>query len=196
MTLQPYASAKIFIVHGYMASVDSHWFPWLQEKLSALGASAKIVQLPQPNHPDAEEWAAALREQIGRVDANTYIVAHSLGCISSLLYLQQHPDRVQSQLGGAILVSGFAESLAALPELNPFMHAPLNDERLVSAIRERAVIAARNDEIVPVEASRQLAQRLDAELHELERGGHFLDSDGFTEFPLALELVIKMIGRA
>jgi len=40
-----------------------------------------------------------------------------------------------------------------------------------------------DDDIVAPQLSAALAQSLDAELIELERGGHFLGSDGFDAFP-------------
>ncbi|MFI5779694.1 alpha/beta hydrolase [Nocardia sp. NPDC051570] len=51
---------RTFIVHGYSASVDAHWFPWLAERLENAGHRVSIVDLPTPTAPIRREWDARL----------------------------------------------------------------------------------------------------------------------------------------
>lgn len=60
---------------------------------------------------------------------------------------------------------------------------------------KRAVIASRDDAIVPVALSKELAQVIHADFYEVEHGGHFLDSDGFTTLPIAYDVLRDMIGH-
>lgn len=48
-------------------------------------------------------------------------------------------------------------------------------------------------DIVPFEFSRELAEQLDAKFYPVQKGGHFLDRDGFTSFDLVYEVTIEMI---
>jgi len=59
----------------------------------------------------------------------------------------------------------------------------------------RAVIAAIDDSIVPHAFSKELADSLDATSIPVERGNHFLGSDGFTEFLPVLEELQKLWGQ-
>lgn len=190
---QAFANAKVYIIHGYTASIHANWFPWLKEQLVARGAFVEVIELPHPNQPIATAWLKQVHERIGTPDQQTYIVGHSLGCITALLYMQQQLELASVSLGGALLVSGFDEWLYTLPELVDFVQIPVQFEPLIHAIQQRIVVAAADDEIVPVIFSRRLAEHMQAELYELEHGGHFLDRDGFTEFPLVLELLERMM---
>ena len=46
---------------------------------------------------------------------------------------------------------------------------------------------------VPFELSRELAGQIGAEFYEMQKGGHFLDRDGFTKFDLVYEILEKMM---
>ena len=52
---------------------------------------------------------------------------------------------------------------------------------------QRVVIGALDDPIVPYTYTDSLAKSLDAKMVTVAKGGHFMGSDGFTEFPLLLD---------
>ena len=95
---------RLFVVHGYQTQVDSHWFRWLCQQFPQ--TDAHIVALPDSHHPQFEAWLSALQAAIGQVDAHTFIVAHSLGCVSTLRFLNGQTEA--HTLGGLALVAGFA----------------------------------------------------------------------------------------
>tara|TARA_B100000678_G_scaffold274816_1_gene266212 strand:- start:74 stop:724 length:651 start_codon:yes stop_codon:yes gene_type:complete len=171
----------VYIVHGYMAGPTDHWFAWLKDEIEREGGSAKILAMPDSQDPDPAAWDRTLGSEIDTLDKNTFIVAHSLGTVASMRYLQAHPD---DRIGGLILVSGFDRRLPNIPELDGFMDwQPIAHDTLRRMTDNRAVITAKDDEIVAPELSVALARSLDAELIELDRGGHFLGSGGFHTFP-------------
>lgn len=96
-------------------------------------------------------------------------------------------SRPNLNVGGIVLVSGFSEPLPGLPQLDEFLATAGNLARIRKTVLHRIVIAARDDSIVPYALTSRLAQRLRAHLVTVDRGGHFLGSDGFTEFALAYE---------
>ena len=55
---------KIYIVHGYQASPNDHWFPWLGRKLQLAGHQSKRVMLAESNQPNFENWQKFLSVQI------------------------------------------------------------------------------------------------------------------------------------
>ncbi|WP_207401608.1 RBBP9/YdeN family alpha/beta hydrolase [Phytopseudomonas dryadis] len=181
----------VYIVHGYGAAPSDHWFAWLSEQLEQRGIEARVLALPDSQRPSVQGWADYLDTAIDRHDGDSYFVTHSLGCIALLDHLQRQPGG--SRVGGAVLVSGFAEALPALPQLDAFTSRPLDFAALRGRIGKRSVIAAQDDPIVPYPLSARLADKLDAKLVTLEQGGHFLASDGFVQLPQALDALLAMM---
>lgn len=172
-----------------MAQPSDHWFPWLKKRLVDEGFDVDILPMPNSAHPDALAWDQFLEARIGRHDQDTFFVAHSLGCISLLRYLAR---KTATSVGGFVLVSGFSEPLPQLPQLDPFIAPADVLERARAIAARRTVIAARDDAIVPYESTWRLARQLQARFVTVDRGGHFLGSEGFTEFGLVYEHLVAM----
>ncbi|MBM7645922.1 putative alpha/beta hydrolase family esterase [Scopulibacillus daqui] len=182
---------QVYIIHGYGASPANHWFRWLKEKLIADDHQASVLHMPNSSDPKKEEWLKTLANRIETLDHNTYFVTHSLGSITLLNYLEQLDPL--PRFGGFILVSGFSEPLSSLPSLNPFTVKKVDDKKIISATNGRAVIAAKDDDIVPFQLSQNLAKQLKASFHPVEKGGHFLEDDGFITFPLVYHVLNNMM---
>lgn len=176
---------RLFIIHGYNAYPKKHWFPWLKEKFSHI--PTEIIALPNAHAPQLDEWLSALEKAIGQSDEQTYIVAHSLGTQTALHYARQ-----QQAIGGMILVSGFAEKIPHLSALDNFA-VPIDDAHIKKIVTKRVIIAAKDDSIVPFSCSERLAKRIDATLLSQATGNHFMQSDGFTTFPLVAKTLEAML---
>ncbi|WP_397459195.1 RBBP9/YdeN family alpha/beta hydrolase [Pseudomonas asplenii] len=181
----------VYILHGYAASPEDHWFSWLRDSLAKKGIDAQILEFPTPNTPSYPEWSRYLSRVVKRHDKRTYFVAHSLGCITLLRYLQAQDEN--TRIGGMVLVSGFASKLPEFHQLDTFIADDVSFRQIVTKVAIREVIAAKDDPIVPYPLTRELAHNLDASLHTMATGGHFLASDGFSEFPLVLRELTMMI---
>jgi predicted alpha/beta hydrolase family esterase len=182
-----YSPRRVVIVHGYGASPDAHWFPWLAETAGRAGIEVEAVRLPDPESPDAAAWEGAVGRAVGVPDEATWIVAHSLGGITTLRLLAGLPGCWR--LGGLLLVAGFTRRLPALPALDPYLATDVDVAPLIGRIGVRAVIRSDADELVPAAASDALAQRLEAELHLQPGAGHFLAEDGVTSLPIVAALM-------
>lgn len=178
------------IIHGYTASPQSHWFPWLTQQLEPKGVRVKSLAMPDSCAPQADAWVRYIGQHAPS-GPNSFFVAHSLGCIALLRHLAGQQD--QSPIGGMILVSGFAAPLPHLPELDPFVSTPLEYASIIRRAPQRAVFASLNDSVVPPAHSADLSQQLQAKLYQLEQGGHFLAKDGFTQFPALLQPLAAML---
>lgn len=180
---------KVYITHGYTANSTKHWFPWLKLRLKNQGFWVEVFDMPNSTQPDAQQWLEFHQQKIQNIDSNSYFIAHSLGCIATLRFLQQR----QQTIGGVILVAGFAQSLPNLPELDQFSAEPLDFAALIQQIPQRLVIASDDDQVVNVQYSRNLAQQLQADYLELSGYGHFLDRQGISELPLVYDNIMAMI---
>ena len=183
---------KVFIIHGYQSSPEQHWFPWLATKIEQMGSQCEIVHLQGSDQPDFATWRQNLEAQVHPLNEQTIIVAHSLGCISVLDYLS---EALNGRLIKAIfMVAGFNEKLTALPELNQFVQqAKLNDALLRFRIQQRYSLFSCNDPFAPAPLSIRFGQLLNAQMIEVKKAGHFIQSDSRSEFPQLWEKLEKLL---
>ncbi len=179
----------VYIVHGYMASATSHWFGWLKKELEKRNISVIIHSMPHSDKPQKEEWLNYLQKNVIITGRNTFIVAHSLGCIATLLYL----NKTNVKIGGAVLVSGFDDKLKTIPELDNFIGDRIDYEKIIQNVAKRIAIASPEDYIVPFTDTEKLAENLKATLITVPNAGHFMTSDNYASFPQLLNEVKKIV---
>lgn len=172
---------KVYIVHGDQSSANDHWFPWLSQQIQHSGHLARRLTLPDPSAPNFQNWQAAIQLQIPRLDPESIIVAHGLGCLASLHFLTQALS--QTQIRGLILVAGFKDKLTALPELDGFIRqAKLDMAILQKQIATRFLLFSCNAPYVSPPKAVLLGHYINAQMQEVNHAGHFMRSDGFDEF--------------
>lgn len=178
-----------YLVHG-TSTRDDDWFPWL-EKAVAPQIKLDRLWLPDPFNPQVAEWDGALDDQIPHEKGQTglTIVAHSLGCITSLRFVASH-DLKNVNL---ILVGAFAKPLPQYPQLDDFVTPALDYHQVTPKLGHTTVITAQNDPIAPYQYGVEVANHLGAKLIVRPTGGHFLSSDGYTKFPLVQKELEKMM---
>ena len=183
---------KVFIVHGYNASPSDHWFPWLKQQIESLGHQCDILHLADSAHPQYDAWKHNLVQQIQPINDDVIIIAHSLGCISSLGFLS---EALHGRKHFALfLIAGFKQRLPVFPELNLFIdQAHIDDAHLRLSISHRILFFSNNDPFVPAPFSIQLARLLNAQMIEVKDAGHFMASDGFSEFPQLWEKLTVLL---
>ncbi|MDO4640210.1 MAG: alpha/beta hydrolase [Neisseria sp.] len=187
---------KAYIIHGFSASPNDHWFPWLAARLAAEGLMVDNIALPDSHNPDFNHWQAVLTEHIGQPQENDIFIAHSLGTISLLHYLSAtHPARI----GGLILVAGFGAKLPALPMINGYdidayvEHAHIDFAAIRVMSPKIYSIISTDDPIVEPSESLKLAKQLGSAIIRIPKGGHFLAENGFTELPQAWQALKTML---
>lgn len=176
----------VFVVHGYDSSPQKNWFMWLQSQLAKAEIPTQILAMPNPQTPNLTDWIEHLQHCAPSLGTHDIFVAHSLGCIATLQFLQVAK---YEKLGGIVLVAGFFEPVAGLENLHSFTTPTLCFKTLRAKIHSRTVLAARDDSIVPFALTQNLAQNLAADLMIYEKGNHFMDSDGFVSLPIVEFLV-------
>ncbi|MEC6127287.1 RBBP9/YdeN family alpha/beta hydrolase [Acinetobacter ursingii] len=186
---------NVYIIHGYRAVPEDHWFIWLEQHIQQAGATAERIFLADSAHPDPEVWQECLNAQCSVLDENTIIVAHSLGCLSSLNFLSKALQH--SSIAAGIFVSGFTEKLKAIPELDTFIESQrLDDKLLRQKILRRYVFLSSNDPFVPPPLSIRLGQRLNAQLLEIKQAGHFMQEDGYAAFPQLWDVLRPLLSES
>lgn len=169
---------KAYLIHGTSTRNDD-WFPWLEEAVKPT-IELDRLWLPNPYDPVPQEWADAIDQQVP-VEDGLILVAHSLGCISAIRFIERH----QVKDARLLLVGAFDQPLPAYSSLDPFVTPAVAYQQVTPKISKATVITAKDDPIAPYKRSVSVAHQLGAKLIVQETGGHFLDADGFKEFPLA-----------
>ncbi|EES89419.1 RBBP9/YdeN family alpha/beta hydrolase [Helicobacter canadensis] len=180
----------VYIIHGYKSTSNYGWFNAVAQKLSKEGYKVNILNLPNADKPVLKEWLGAMQKEIQKIDRDTYFITHSLGGIATLHFLSETLKSQDKgfQVGGVVLVSPFDEELKKLPIFGSFTDKKPNYQILKNVIKNRVVISAKDDAIVPTDLSYKLAKSLDADFIQTQKGGHFMESEGYTDLPLVIEV--------
>lgn len=180
---------RVIIIHGYHGNPNKNWFPWLKAELERRDFEVLVPAMPIADVPQLKVWLPTLQELAGVPDQNTYLVGHSLGCITILRYLESLAEG--QQVGGAVLVAGFSQPIH-LTELNNYFETPLDYQKCRQAALAITCINSDNDHHVPLEQAKIMRDQLGAKLVVVENGGHLNEKAGFTELPIVLQELLDI----
>ncbi|HKR81598.1 MAG TPA: alpha/beta fold hydrolase [Candidatus Saccharimonadales bacterium] len=186
-------SKRVVIVHGYKGKPETNWKPWLKRELEKKGFEVDVPAMPHTKHPVAAEWVAKLADIVDEPNLDTYLVGHSLGCITILRYLETLAEG--QKIGGAILVAGFGERFQKYQAGNhdTFFDHELDWARIRSHCNNFVAIHSDDDSGVDVSQLDLFADKLGAK-PLLEHGfGHFSSADGVFEIPLVRNELLAMV---
>ncbi|MDF3348280.1 RBBP9/YdeN family alpha/beta hydrolase [Acinetobacter pittii] len=190
LELQEKNMRQIFVLHGYSASIDDHWFLDLKHQIEDEHTTVTLIPFPDSENPDVDAWQKVLDQQIPKVDENTYFVAHSLGVITLLHFLQRHEYQ---NIGGMILVSGFSGLISDSSVLNSYITKSKVDTDYFKDTKKKLVYLSDNDDLVPPKLTIELAKEIDAPYITVPNGGHFLGREGYTTFPQLVDSLKEML---
>ncbi|MBJ8479068.1 serine hydrolase family protein [Acinetobacter pittii] len=188
--LQEKSMRQIFVLHGYSASIDDHWFLDLKHQIEDEHTTVTLIPFPDSENPDVNAWQKVLDQQVPKVDENTYFVAHSLGVITLLHFLQRHDYQ---KIGGMILVSGFSGPISDFSPLDAYITKSKVDTSYFKDIKKKLVYLSDNDDLVPPKLTIELAKEIDAPYITVPNGGHFLGREGYTSFPQVVNSLKEML---
>ena len=100
---------RVFVIHGWEGYPEEGWRPWLRKELEGKGFEVIIPAMPDTATPTFAKWVPYLAQTVGAADENTYFVCHSLGCITTLRYLETLKEN--QKIGGVVFVAGFGRDL-------------------------------------------------------------------------------------
>lgn len=180
---------KIYLIHGYTASPEANWFPYLKKELENDTVEIYILNMPNSQNPKLNEWIEHMDNSIKEYDENTIFIGHSLGCVTILNFLAKNSSK---KIKGLFLISGFIED-SPIPALLEFVQPVLNYDVIIKLTKNRIVISAKDDDIINYEYSQILAKKIQSKFILLDKGKHFIDRDNFIEFPLLVGKIKNLI---
>ena len=178
---------RVFIIHGWEGNPNSNWQPWLKNELIKKGYEVVAPQMPNPNEPQCKDWVNSLNKLVGTPTSSDYFVGHSLAVIAILRYFEQL--KIGQEVGGAVLVSGFPDSLG-IEQHHGFFDGPVNWESVKSHCKNFVVLQSDNDPYVPMSHGKKLKENLGANLIIKHNAGHISKDAGFVELPEALNAIL------
>lgn len=177
------------IVPGFHGSEAAHWQSWLE----ARQPGACRVSEVDWEAPVLARWAARVRAAIDAAPHPVWLVAHSFGCLASLVAAAERPDRV----AGALLVApadpqrfsplGLQSDPAALAE----SIAPLLPQSPLAF--PSVVVASSNDPWLKLTVAAYWAERWRSQLINLGPAGHVNVDSGYGAWPQGLALLNAML---
>lgn len=180
---------RVFIVHGWDGLPEHGWYLWLAKELEKIGVEAHVPTMPDTATPRVEAWIAALAAAVGTPDEHTFFVGHSIGCLTTLRYLETLP--IDKKVGGAVLVAPWlilnyrSEEEKAIAK--PWVETPLDFSDVRHHLPKSICLFSDNDADVPLENEPVFKSKLACQTEIHHAMGHFTQDDGVTELPEALE---------
>lgn len=172
---------RVLILHGAHGAPDTNWFPWLAERIRSAGHEAVCPAFPTPAGQSLNAWLA-IAEPLLTESRRTVLVGHSLGVAFAL----RLAERLGEPVHAALLAAGFLGRLG-LPDYDPinetFVVPPVDWATVKANLPRVRCYAGEDDPYVPLERSRDIADRLGVPLRVISRGEHLNGASGFVSFP-------------
>ena len=181
---------RVFIVHCWEGNPDYCWYPSVKADLEKQGFQVNVPAMPETAMPKQSLWVPRLKELIGRSDADTFLVGHSIGCAAIMRYLEQLGDG--QEVGGVVFVAGFTDDLG-FPEIHNFFETPLNFSKIRSSSRGFIAIHSDNDPFVDLHYSEVLNEQLGAEIVLKSGKKHFSGPVDNEESCVELREVVEAV---
>lgn len=184
---------NIFIFHGTEGYPEENWFPWLKEKLEALGHQVFVPQFPSPPIVPAKisEWFEVLKGYEQYINEDTIFVGHSLGGVFTLRILEKldHPVRAALFVGTPVGV----QPITYYDRDVSFSGFSFDWPAIKSKAKSFVAFQSDNDPYVSLGNGQELAKELGIELSFIPNAGHFNQKAGYTQFDELLKKIEPLL---
>jgi hypothetical protein len=177
---------RVILVHGFNSSPEQNFHPWLKKELEDLGFDVVAPTLPlqKDTEFDLSFLMEEMKRQVGYLRGDDILLGHSLGGFIVLHSLEA--VEMKETPRAVILVA--SPWNVTKPELRRLFIADLDADVLMWKANEFIVIHSKDDELVPIEHGRHLANVLKAEFIETEGNDHFMGQS----YPILRDLILKI----
>lgn len=176
--------AHFLVIHGLENHrPEGHWHRILTSELRLLGHVVAYPQLPNPDSPDLNEWLEVIETELqllreaGAIEV--MVIAHSLGCVTWLQYIQKHA--VPLEVSRVLLV---APADPQLLHQAPTFVQDLDLAASGEALRKQnpTIIASDNDYWLPRGIEETFSSALQVTPLVWKDAAHFSLSDGWGKW--------------
>lgn len=177
----------VLIVPGYHGSGAGHWQTWLEQTLP----ETRRIRGIDWEQPLLARWAGEVRREIDEAPGALWIVAHSFGCLASVVAAADRPYKV----AGLLLVA------PADPErFDPLgLRQQTQHRASVAALLPQAafvcpsmVVMSQTDPWLKPSVAAQWAERWGSHLIDIGDAGHVNTESGHGPWPRCLALLEQL----
>ena len=179
-----------FIIHGSFGSPFVNWVPYIRKEIEEKDGVVYTSDFPTGVwYQNYDNWNKLLSVylDIGLINENTVIFAHSIAPIFICHFLVEHKVKIKR----LVLVCGFNNYLGIDEEydnVNETMYFDnLKDVR--NYADEIICFYSKNDPYVKYEAEKEFADTIATEQIVIDDGGHLNSESGYTEFTGLLKYI-------
>ncbi len=182
-----FTPAPVLIVPGYHGSAEAHWQVWLQRQWP----HSRLLTSVDWEKPVLATWAEQIRDEIARAREPLWIVAHSFGCLASVVAAADRPQSVAA----LVLVAPAEPARFNLLGLGSADDRRLEVHTLADVLPDTAlnvpglVLASSNDPWMSLAAAEVWARRWQLELQDVGALGHINVDSGHGPWPDLLHRV-------
>ena len=184
---------RVFIIHCWEGCPNYCWYPNTKRDLEAKGFEVTIPEMPETDLPKLNGWLPKITETIRKPDKDTYLVGHSLGCITILRYLESLEDN--EKIGGAVLVAGFTDNLG-FEEIKTFFETPIDFEKAKKHCPKFVAIHSDNDPFVDLKHGDIFKEKLGAKVIVKQNAKHFSGEiegeESCTDLPDVIDSILDL----
>ena len=172
---------RVVIIHCWGGYPEYCWYPSVKRELEREKFQVTVPAFPETKAPKLKAWLPKLREVVGEPNEKTFLVGHSVGCITILRYLESLSQ--DQKMGGIVLVAGFTDNLG-FGELNNFFTTPVDFKEIKKHCPKFIAIHSDNDPYVPLKHGDIFKEKLGAKVIIRHNAGHFSgEEDNCVELP-------------
>lgn len=176
-------STNVLIVPGYHGSGDAHWQTWLEARLPR---TRRVTGIDW-EIPALHRWADAVINDLDNHSDPSIIVAHSFGCLASVLAIAHRPRPVAGLVAGVLLVAPANPESFAVSGLRDA--ARLREPSIARFLPPASldthglVVGSRNDPWMKLGHAHAWAKRWGLAFHDAGPMGHINVEAGFGPWP-------------
>lgn len=177
--------SPVLIVPGSQGSGEGHWQQWLHQQWP----HSRLLEGVDWEKPVLANWAERIRDEIAHAREPLWIVAHSFGCLASVVAAADRPQNVAA----LVLVAPADPTRFNLLGLGSALDRRLEVHTLADVLPAAAlevpglVIASTDDPWLSEEAAHALARRWQLDLQNIGAAGHINAASGFGPWPDLLQ---------
>lgn len=174
---------RVILVHGFNANPNMNFHPWLADELRNRGFEVitPTLSLKSGEELDPLKIIEELKIQVGFLKKDDILLGHSLGGVVVLRYLEA-AEMIETPRAVVLVASPWK---VARPELRHFFLDELDTDVVMWKAREFVVIHSSDDNLVPVEHGKRLADALKARFIQTEGDDHYMAE----KYPMILQTV-------
>lgn len=180
---------RAIIIHGWEEKPTGQWLPYIGEKLQEKGWIVEIPEMPNTKNPKLSEWMKKLESL--NPDENTLLIGHSLANALILKYL----EKPETNIKGVVMVAAWDWLMEDVKEFHKtFFETGFDYKKLKEKNIPLIIVNSTTDPWIDFKTAKENWEtKLGSKFIGIENAGHFMEKDGYKEFPRLIEIIEEEI---